>query len=388
MLEVKIGDMLVLDSELKEHDGGKTLPVQYNLAEKMKVGELLYMFDGRVRSTVREIVSPTAIRVEVENDGYLRSRKGLNLPDTDFGGDIMTPKDIADMEWGVDKDFDYLALSFIQTAEDVHSLRQRLIALGSTVDIISKIETKSAISDENLEEIVKVSDGIMVARGDLAVEAGAEIVPVVQRRIVALCRKHGKMSIVATQMMGSMVDNPEPSRAEVSDVANAVIQGADVVMLSDETANGKYPIETVKAMRKTIMYTQEHSNVEAVNKDESRKKTDAAISYSAVRLAQDINADAIIAETSSGATAVNIAAFRPNLPIISLTDKPRTAQKLALSYATRSYVGGSGLEAAGKLAEQLKQEGYFGEGPTTLVFVSGYAPGKPGTTNNIQVRVI
>lgn len=128
--------------------------------------------------------------------------------------------------------------------------RSRLVALGSEAHVIAKVETKSAISDEYLEEIVRVSDGIMVARGDLAVEAGAEIVPVIQRRIVALCRKHGKLVIVATQMMGSMVDHPEPTRAEVSDVANAVIQGSDVVMLSDETANGNYPVETVQAMQK------------------------------------------------------------------------------------------------------------------------------------------
>ncbi|OYW86055.1 pyruvate kinase, partial [Candidatus Saccharibacteria bacterium 32-49-10] len=254
--------------------------------------------------------------------------------------------------------------------------------------VIAKVETKAAIRPENLEEIIRVSDGVMVARGDLAVEAGAEIVPVVQRRIIALCRKHGKLGIVATQMMGSMVDNPEPTRAEVSDVANAVIQGADTVMLSDETANGKYPLETVKAMRKTIMYTQEYSEVMAVDKGEARRKTDAAISYSAVRLAQDINAQAVIAETSSGATAVNIAAFRPNMPIISVTDRQETAQKLALSYATRSYVRPSGFESAGKLAEELKNEGYFGDEPTTLVLVSGHSPGKPGTTNNIQVRVI
>ena len=254
--------------------------------------------------------------------------------------------------------------------------------------MIAKVETKSAIRPENLEEIVRVSDGIMVARGDLAVEAGAEIVPIVQRRIVALCRKHGKLVIVATQMMGSMVDNPEPSRAEVSDVANAVIQGADVVMLSDETANGKYPLETVKAMRKTIMYTQENSDVMSVDKDEARKKTDAAISYSAVRLAQDIKASAIIAETSSGATAVNIAAFRPNLPIISVTDHQETAQKLALSYANRSFVRPSDPDAAGKIAEELKDEGYFGDEPARVVLVSGYTPGEPGTTNNIQVRVL
>ena len=389
MLEVKIGDMLVLDSELKEHDGGKTLPVQYNLAEKMKVGELLYMFDGRVRSTVREIVSPTAIRVEVENDGYLRSRKGLNLPDTDFGGDIMTPKDIADMEWGVDKDFDYLALSFIQTAEDVHSLRQRLIALGSTVDIISKIETKSAISDENLEEIIKASDGVMVARGDLAVEAGAEVVPVVQRRIIALCRRHGKLVIVATQMMGSMMENPEPSRAEVSDVATAVYQGADVVMLSDETAMGKYPIEAVQAMRKTIVYTQEHGEVMSIDSRNDRRKTDAIISWTAAQLAKEIKAVTIIVETTSGATAVNVGAYRPNMPIISVTNSEATARKLALSYASRPYVKNiTDLGVAAGFAQDLYSQGYFGEGSATVVLVSGHEPGRSGQTDNIQVMTL
>lgn len=388
MLGVKTGDFLVLDAALDDHDGGYNLPVQFNLAEKMKVDEPLYMFDGRINTVVREIVSDTAVRVEVLNDGFLMSRKGLNLPDTDFGGDILTEKDIQDVEWGSGQDFDYVALSFVQTAGDIIDLKSRLADLGSEARVIAKIETKSAIRPENLEEIIRVSDGVMVARGDLAVEAGAEIVPVVQRRIVALCRKHGKIGIVATQMMGSMVNNPEPTRAEVSDVANAVIQGADVVMLSDETANGEYPLETVQAMRKTIMYTQEHADVVSVDKGEARRKTDAAISYSAVRLAQDIGAKAIIAETSGGATAINIAAYRPNMPIISVTDHQSTAQRLALSYATRSYVRPSGFESAGKLAEELKQENYFGEEPATVVLVSGHSPGRPGTTNNIQVRVL
>lgn len=386
ILEVKIGDMLVLDSSITEHDGGKTLPVQYNLAEKMKVGELLYMFDGKVRSTVREIVSPTAIRVEVENDGYLRSRKGLNLPDTDFGGDIMTAKDVADMEWGIDKDFDYIALSFVQKADDIISLRQRLVELGSTVDVIAKVETKSAISDENLEEIIKASDGVMVARGDLAVEAGADVVPVVQRRIVALCRKHGKLVIVATQMMGSMVENPEPSRAEVSDVATAVYQGADVVMLSDETAMGKYPIEAVQAMRKTIIYTQDHSEVMSVEGREARKKTGEIISYTAAQLAKEVKAEAIIVETTSGSTAVSVGAFRPNISIISVTDSESTARKLALNYATSPVVKQiTSIGVARKFAKELYDKGHFGTGPATVVLVSGHEPGRSGKTDNIQV---
>lgn len=387
MLNVKAGDMLVLDSEIAEHDGSFNLPVQYNLAEKMKVGEPLYMFDGKIKTIVREIVSSTAIRVEVQNDGFLMSRKGLNLPDTDFGGDIMTSKDIADLEWGAKQDFDYVALSFVQKADDIIDLRQRLVELGSTVDIIAKIETKSAVDPENLEEIVKASDGVMVARGDLAVEAGAEIVPVMQRRIIALCRKYCKLVIVATQMMGSMVDNPEPTRAEVSDVANAVIQGADVVMLSDETANGKYPIETVRAMRRTILYTQEHSEVMMVDKTEMREKTDAILSYTAAQLARRIKARAIIAETNTGATAVNVGAYRPNLPIVCVTENVKTAQKLALSYASRPYIRPNELNAATKLAEELKREGYFGEDPVTVVLVSGHHP-EPGKTDNIQIKTL
>lgn len=389
MLGVKQGDILTLDSAITDHDGGLVLPIQYNLASKMKVGEALYMFDGRIHATVVEIASDTAIKVKVLNDGFLMSRKGLNLPDTDFGGDILTEKDIADIEWGSRQDFDYVSLSFVQTAGDIIDLKQRLSDLGSRARVISKIETKSAIRPENLEEIVRVSDGVMVARGDLAVEAGAEVVPVVQQRIVSLCRKHGKLSIVATQMMGSMVDNPEPTRAEVNDVANAVIQGADTVMLSDETANGKYPIETVKAMRKTILYTQENSNVSlVVDNDVRRSKKEAAISHAAVQLSKEVGASVIIAETNTGATAINLAAYHPIAPIISVTDKPETAQRLALYYATRSYVRPSGLESAAKLARELKDEGYLGDQPVTVVLVSGYSPGTPGTTNNIQVQTI
>lgn len=389
MLGVKKGDVLTLDSEIKDHDGSLNLPVQYNLAEKMKVGEALYLFDGKLRGKIVEVSSDTAVKVEIQNDGFLMSRKGLNLPDTDFGGDILTEKDIADIEWGSKQDFDYVSLSFVQTAGDIVDLRSRLIDLGSPAQVIAKIETKAAIRPENLEEIVRVSDGVMVARGDLAVEAGAEVVPVIQQRIIALCRKHGKLSIVATQMMASMLDNPEPTRAEVNDVANAVIQGADTVMLSDETANGRYPIEAVKAMRKTIMYTQENSVMMMPTRDEMlHSKTDAAISYAAVKLAKDVDAAVIVAETSTGATAVKIAAFRPNTSIISVTDHPKTAQQLALNYATRSYVTESGIESAIRLTKQIKEEGHFGSEPIRVVLVSGHKPGEPGSTNSIQVLTI
>lgn len=384
---VKKGDEIILDHAAEHHDN--VLPVQYNLAEKVKIGEPIYIFDGKVRTTVLEITSETAIKLRIENDGILMSKKGINLPDTDFGGDILTPKDLKDIEYGLTKDIDYVALSFVQSPDDISNLRQILVAGGSQAQIIAKIETKAAIKEEVLEEIVKVTDGIMVARGDLAVEAGAELVPIVQRQLIALCRKHGKLSIVATQMMASMVDSPEPTRAEVSDVANAVIQGADTVMLSDETANGSYPLETVAAMKKVILYTQDHSSVAPIDHYVPTKVQLDAISTAAVQLAQQLKVDAIIAETKSGATAATIAGHRPNLPIISVTSLVKTAQQLALSYANRSYVRPDSPEAGFDLFKELKeQDDFFGEGMATTIIVSGSQPGIIGTTDTIKVRVL
>jgi pyruvate kinase len=383
---VKTGNEIILD-HAAEHDG-LTFPVQYNLAEKVKVGEPIYIFDGKVRTTVLEITSETAIKLRVENDGVLMSKKGINLPDTDFGGDILTPKDLKDIEYGLTQDIDYVALSFVQSAEDIHNLRQILVAGGSQAQIIAKIETKAAVTPEAMEEIVKATDGIMVARGDLAVEAGAEIVPIVQRRLLALCRKHGKLSIVATQMMASMVDSPEPTRAEVSDVANAVIQGADTVMLSDETANGRYPLETVAAMKKVILYTQDNAAVAPIHDIIAKNVQLDAISTAAVKLAEQLGVDAIIAETKSGATAANIAAHRPNLPIISVTSVQRAAQQLSLSYANRSYVRPDSPEAGFDLARELKKDGLFGEEIVKVIIVSGQQPGVIGTTDTIKVRAL
>jgi len=383
---VKTGDEIILD-HAAEHNGF-TFPVQYNLAEKVKVGEPIYIFDGKVRTTVLEITSETAIKLRVENDGTLMSKKGINLPDTDFGGDILTPKDLKDIEYGLGQDIDYVALSFVQSPEDIHNLRQILVAGGSQAQIIAKIETKAAVKPDVMEEIVKATDGIMVARGDLAVEAGAEIVPIVQRQLLALCRKHGKLSIVATQMMASMVDNPEPTRAEVSDVANAVIQGADTVMLSDETANGKYPLETVAAMKKVILYTQDNAPVAPIHDIIAKNVQLDAISTAAVTLAEQLKVDAIIAETKSGATAATIAGHRPNLPIISVTSEGKASQQLSLSYANRSYVRPDAPEAGFDLFKELKAEGFFGEGQSKVIIVSGQQPGVIGTTDTIKVRVL
>ena len=391
--DVKTGDELILDSSIEEHDGTNVLPVQYNLAERMKVGEPLFMFDGKIKTEVTEIVSKTAVKVKVLNDGFIMSKKGLNLPDTDFGGDVITEKDMADIEFGASRDFDYVAMSFVQSAEDIEKLRQILVSHGSTAQIIAKIETKKAIeSDEKMEAIVKATDGIMVARGDMAVEAGNEVVPIVQRKLIALCRQYGKIVIVATQMMGSMVESPEPSRAEVSDVANAVIQGADAVMLSDETANGKYPVEAVKEMKKVILYTQNHSKIAPISHETTGEyKSYDAVSNAVARLAEKIEADVIVCQTTSGATATSIAAQRPNVPIITVTSNARVAGQLALTYANSAFVRPYSDSYGLDLAQELVENGYLkkeeGQDNIVAVIVSGQ-PNTVGGTDTIQIRKI
>lgn len=392
-LELHKGDELTLEAaEGFQHDGGMTVPVQYNIAEKMKVGEPLSMFDGKVLARAIEIVSDTAVKVEILNDGVIMSRKGLNLPDTDFGGDILTPKDLADIEYGVRQDYDYVGLSFVQSADDIERLRQILLSYGSQAKIIAKIETKKAVeSDEHLEKIVQAADGVMVARGDMAVEVGAEIVPIVQRKLIAMCRAHAKFCIVATQMMISMVDSPVPTRAEVSDVATAVVQGADVVMLSDETTMGMYPVETVEAMKRTILYTQNHSRIAPIAREpHGESSAYDALSDAAARLAERVDADVIICQTASGATAKMMAAQRPNLPIISVTPNTRVANQLALIYANSAFVRPYSDEFGYNLAKELKQSGYInareGRKDILAVIVSGDKD-KMGT-DTIRVRYI
>lgn len=391
--DIHAGDELILDSSITEHDGTNILPIQFNIAPKVHSGEPIYFFDGKIRTHVVDIISPTAVKVVADNSGFIMSKKGLNLPDTDFSGDIITEKDMSDIAEGAKRDFDYVALSFVQSPDDIEQLRQILLSHGSEAKIIAKIETKKAIdTDENLENIIKVSDGIMVARGDMAVEAGAEVVPIVQKKIVLLCRKYSKFCIIATQMLSSMVDNPEPTRAEVNDIADAVMQGADVVMLSDETANGQYPLEAVRAMKKTILYTQNHSLIDPISfSPTSTDKNYDAISEAAARLAEKLSVDFILCQTTSGATAETMAAARPNVPIVSVTDNPRIANQLALAYANVAFVRPYSASFGTDLILELKDSGYLKtstpDGKVSALIVYGDKH-LAGATDTIKFRIL
>lgn len=381
--DVKAGDEIKLTYGI-EHDGSNNLPIQYDLSTKVEPGERVYLFDGKVKATATAVEDKT-VTLKIANDGFLMSRKGLNLPDTNFDGDVITPKDYADIDYGVTQDIDFVALSFIQSATDIEVLRGYLVSKGSDVDIIAKVETQAAIDEERLEQIVQVSDAVMVARGDLAVEVGPEIVPVVQRRIIGLCQKYAKIAIVATQMMSSMVDSPEPTRAEVSDVSTAVIFGADCVMLSDETANGSYPIEAVQSMKRVILHTQEHVPMYPLDEPANSDKGYMAICSAAVTLASNLHADAIVAETKSGATAQKIAAHRPHRTLFSVTSEPRVAQQLALLYANKSFLRPDGEKAGLDLIVDLVAEKFI-PSPAKVVIVSGRQPGLIGGTDTIRVR--
>lgn len=360
------------------------IPTQYDLSAKVKRGERLYLFDGRVRTKITS-VRTGIVHVEVENDGVLLKRKGINLPDTDFGGDVITEKDKADLAYGSEQDIDYVAMSFVQSARDIDALRTIIHNLGSPRKIIAKIETKLAI--DNLDEIMQTTDAAMVARGDMAVEVSPEVVPVTQRRIISLGLQYAKPTIVATHMLASMTDAPEPTRAEVSDVATAVYLGADCVMLSDETAMGKYPHDAVKVMKRIIMYSQQHGVVRVRFEGQSHKHStrQLAISRGVISMADSIEAKAIVAETTSGGTALNIASERPDIPIIAVTDSARTAQQLAIVYDVKSYVRPVSPEAAQKLTDFLQHAHVFNKGDV-VVMVSGRYPGVVGATDTIKIR--
>lgn len=361
------------------------LPTQYDLSEKAKRGERIFLYDGKVR-TVVTTVREGVVYATAENDGILIKRKGMNLPDTDFGGDIITEKDRRDLTFGSTQDIDYVAQSFVQTADDVAAMRVLLKNAGSTAKIIAKIETSAAV--ENIEDIVREADAVMVARGDLAVETPAESVPIVQRQIIGLGLKYAKPTIVATQMLASMTDLPDPTRAEVSDVATAVLIGTDCVMLSDETANGQYPIEAVKMMKKVTRYTEAHTPLSvAFHAYDDGHSREEAISKAVISLAESIGAKAIVAETKSGATALQIAARRSTIPLIAVTNDVRTAQQLAIVYEVKSYVRPVDREAAVKLTNWLRENKVLNKGDV-VVTASGRHPGVVGTTDTIKVRVL
>ncbi|MEI7632398.1 MAG: pyruvate kinase [bacterium] len=368
-----------------DYERSNILPVQYDFSKYVKRGQKLLLYDGKIRTTITSI-KDGVVYVTVENDGVLIKGKGINLPETDFQGDVLTDRDRKDIAFGSTQDFDYVAQSFVQTSEDIKKLRTILHNLGSKAKIIAKVETKAAI--DNLELITKETDVIMVARGDLAVETSPESVPIMQRRMIGLGMQYAKPVIVATQMLATMTESPEPTRAEVSDVATAVLVGADCVMLSEETAAGKYPIEAVKVMKRVIKYTEENAPIKPLFTElvENTGRQNAICS-AVISLAREVGATVIVAETKSGATALQISSRRPDTPIIAVTSQAHVCNQLAIAYGTKSFVRPDNKFAATKLTDWLRKSRVLSKGDV-IVTASGQHAGIVGTTDTIKVRIL
>lgn len=362
------------------------IPTQYDLTKKMKRGERLLLYDGKVKTIVTSI-KDGVVHARAQNDGILIKRKGINLPDTNFGGDVITVKDRKDLTFGSTVGIDYVAQSFVQTADDIEKLKRILKNLGSKAKIIAKIETAAAL--DNLEEIIDAADVVMVARGDLAIETLHETVPVMQRNIIRLGIKHRTPVIVATHMMASMMDSPEPTRAEVSDVATAVLVGADCVMLSDETAAGKYPIEAIKMMKRIILHTEENEHLKVKHKfegDDNYNKQQA-ICEAVINLADNVRAVAIVAETASGRTAIDISSRRPSSPVIAVTADSMVANQLSIIFGIKSYLRPNDPKAATKLTNWMQTRKILKKGDI-VVTASGKYPGVVGATDTIKIRMM
>lgn len=390
--KIRLGDLPPDGVELKfghdvrfayraDYEATGILPIQYDFSKNIKVGEIIYLWDGKLQAKVTH-VRDGVITAQVLVGGRLTSRKGINLPDTDLGGDIITAKDLADVKYAASQQCDYVALSFVQRAADIHRLCKFVKKLNSDMQIIAKIETPMALT--YIDEIVQAADGVMVARGDLAIEAGAEVVPVMQRKITGLTRKYRKFVIIATQMLASMVDAPQPTRAEVSDVATAAITGVDCVMLSDETNNGKYPVQAVKTMKRILTYTEDNMPVKAVYADQESVAARAPLSAAAVSLGHQIGAKMLVAETKTGDTALNLSDMRPTIPIIVATPDHRVAQKLAIVYACRSYYIKNTKMAATEAISLVEKEKRLVKGEKA-VLVYGYGPEHGSLTDTIRV---
>ncbi|NMA87311.1 MAG: pyruvate kinase [Tissierellia bacterium] len=391
-IELKDGDIFTLTT--KDIMGDKTkVSVSYEgLPHDVKKGDRILIDDGLVELLVEDVVKEEDIICKILNGGTLKDHKGVNVPNVAINLPAITEKDIGDIKFGIENDIDFIAASFIRKAEDVIEIRKVLEENnGNDIDIISKIENREGV--DNIDEIIEASEGIMVARGDLGVEILTEEIPLIQKQIIKKCNMAGKPVITATQMLDSMMRNPRPTRAEVTDVANAILDGSDAIMLSGETAIGKYPVESVKTMYKIATKTEESLDYAEVLKLKTSAKdisTTNAISKATCTTAEDLDANAIVTATSSGYTSKAISKFRPRAPIIAATTSEKVMRKLSLVwgvYPVMSVRSENTDEVIDMSINSAMEEGYIKEGDL-IVITAGIPVGVSGTTNLIKVHTV
>jgi pyruvate kinase len=365
------------------------LPIQYDLSPFVQTNQRIFLNDGLVELKVDEIKGKN-IYTHATNSGWVSSHKGVNIPDTRLKGQVFTQKDSEDAEFALKEGVEYLALSFIQEVEDLEEARRMIQKLHPQTKIVVKVEKNEAVA--NLEDIIKATDAVMVARGDLAVEASAAEVPIVQQKIIHLSRQYRKPVIVATQMLESMIENPRPTRAEVSDVAYAVLDQVDAVMLSAESASGKYPVEAVTIMAEVILTVENHpetshyirTNWENIEKKEMEFN---AIASSAASLAYRIGAEIVAVASATGAGVRRMASFRPSSYIVAITHDQFTANQLALVWGTHSLVVKPTKDTDtfwNAIVETLKKNEQVKKNDK-IVMVGGTTVGIAGATYTIKV---
>ncbi|MBX2917312.1 MAG: pyruvate kinase [Cyclobacteriaceae bacterium] len=389
-VEIKAGETITITT--KEVLGNKNLvSTSYEgLPNDVKVGDMILIDDGKLELRVKD-VRGVEVTCTIIYGGPLKSRKGINLPFSKVSAPSLTEKDLEDLKFGLKNRVDWVALSFVRKAKDIQTLRDIINEHKSTTRIVAKIEKPEAL--ENIDEIIAATDAVMVARGDLGVEIWMEEVPMVQKMLVEKCNRASKPVIVATQMMESMIENPRPTRAETNDVANAVMDGADALMLSAETAAGKYPVEVIRSMVRTIGSVEKQGNIyfryRDIDPDSPNYFNDSLI-LTACKLAKEVNAKAIVGMTQLGYAAFKASSHRPNANIFAFTSNDAILNSMNLVWATRAYhydKASSTDETIADVEKILKRDGHVQSGDIFIILASMPIQER-GRSNMIKVHVV
>ncbi|UYZ12697.1 pyruvate kinase [Brevibacillus sp. WF146] len=389
-VELQEGGTIVLTTEDVPGTAERVSITYADLPRDVKKGDTILIDDGLIGLTV-EAVEGHEIVCRIKNGGTLKSKKGVNVPGVKINLPGITEKDAQDIEFGIRQGVDFIAASFVRKASDILEIREILERHGVRIDIIAKIENQEGV--DNVDEILAVSDGLMVARGDLGVEIPAEEVPLVQKKLIKKCNELGKPVITATQMLDSMQRNPRPTRAEASDVANAIFDGTDAIMLSGETAAGKYPVESVETMNRIALRAEQELNYREILYNQALQKqvtiTDA-ISQAVANAALDLDAAAVITATESGHTARMVSKYRPKAPIVAVTPHADVVRRLALVngvYPVLGPMANTTDEMLEMSVQQALEAGYVRHGDL-VVITAGVPVREVGTTNLMKIHVI
>ncbi len=388
---LKSGDIFILTNREVQGNAREVSTTYRDLPSHVNLGDSILLADGAIQLQVID-KNETDLRCRVIDGGALSAKKGINLPQTSLPIPALTEKDKIDLEFGLDAGVDYVALSFVREANDIQRVKEVMSAKKRVAPIIAKIEKHEAL--QKIDAIIEAADGIMIARGDLAVETPLENVPLVQKDIIKKCNRVGKPVITATQMLKSMVEYPRPTRAEANDVANAVLDGTDAVMLSEETTIGKYPAQAVQVMDKILQTTESELQPRhglPTEEHDGKLAVAAAVCHAAVNIAQDLRVAAILTPTRSGTTARMVSRYRPKVPILALCHREETFRALALAWGVYPVRFKEYLETSDELIALCKQEalasGLVKNGDTVLI-TAGLPPTAQSTTNLIKVEVI